>query len=101
MSTLQLRDMGVTGCFCDKWGLCYNLPLVRSLAAHCEAHDGLLSICAALNLLLQQVFCRPVDVQTEPRGYGLITVNEIHNSGLRNSKTHTQQKDNREKKMSC
>lgn len=57
-----------------------------------EARDGLLSICAALNLLLQQVFCRPVDVHTEPSGYRLITVNEIHNSGFRNLKTHTQQK---------
>lgn len=63
----------------------------RSSPAHSEARDGLLSICAALNLLLQQVFCRPVDVHTEPSGYRLITVNEIHNSGFRNLKTHTQQ----------
>lgn len=96
MSTIHLPDTGVTGCSCDKCGTC--LQLARSLAAHCEARDGLLSICAALNLLLQQVFCRPVDVQTEPSGYRLITVNEIHNSGLRNPKTHTQQKDNRGEK---
>lgn len=88
---MKLPVTGVTGCSCEKWETFYSLKLAASLAAHSEARDGLLSICAALNLLLQQVFCRPVDVHSEPSGYRLITVNEIHNSGLRNLKTHTQQ----------
>lgn len=41
-----------------------------------EAHDRLLSTCAAKNLLQLQVYCGRVYVQTEPRGYKLITVNE-------------------------
>lgn len=50
------------------------------LAAQSEARDRLLSICAASNLLPQQVYCRPVYLQTEPSGNRLITMNEIHNS---------------------
>lgn len=50
------------------------------LAAQSEARDRLLSICAASNLLQQQVYCGQVYIQTEPRGYRLITVNETHNS---------------------
>ncbi len=50
------------------------------LAAQSEACDRLLSISAAANLLQRQVYCGHVYIQTEPRGYRLITVNETHNS---------------------
>lgn len=57
--------------------MCTRLVFLAPLS---EAHDSLLSICAASNLLQQQVYCGHVYIRTEPRGYRLITVNETHNS---------------------
>lgn len=59
----------------------FNVPHIQNKREHFQqAYDRFLLICAASNLLQQQVSCRHVYIRTEPRGYRIITMNETHNS---------------------
>ena len=69
--------------WCICWDVCVEGFLqyaARLSPARSEAHDRLLSICAASDLLQQQVYSRHVYIETEPGGYRLITVNGWDNS---------------------